>query len=315
MKINNYIINSIWAESTKLIYNLKLVKITVGDSTIDLCKYKTLFSTAPYASYGGVWIKNENDIQGLIEELRKIKKQFNPNYILLKADSDYFKEFPGVFQLDLSYSTFILDLRNGKDEIWKQKLNKKTRNQTRKGLKQDLDIQLGEMELFEDYFSIISKCWRDLGTPTHSRSFHKAIVQGYGENSKLIVLYHNGKPVSTAMLLICKNTIHHPFAATIKKYNHLSINNVLYWEIIEFACKNKLEFWEMGRSPKGSGGAKFKLSWGAEEKQLYYYYLVNDKGDIPKYNNKLTKFATGVWKYFPLSIANYLGPKFIRKVL
>lgn len=312
---HNYIGNDAWSNSAREVYNLKQTKIVTGNSIIDLFNNKKAFSTAPYASYGGVYIQSESDIPYLVYKLKKLSNLYDPVFILLKTNIDCFKDYTDIFQIDLSYNTFVLNLMDGAEKIWRNKLKDNTRSQTRKGLKQKLDIKVGHLELLDDYYKVISRCWRDLGTPTHSKDFHKAIIEGYGDSAYIILLYLNNQPASTALLLFGKNTIRNPFAGTIRKYNNLSINNVLYWKIIEFACNNGFSYWDMGRSPIGSGAEKYKLSWGAEQKQLYYYYLVRKKCNIPDNNSKYMKFAIQAWKFVPLPIANILGHKFIRNIL
>ncbi len=314
-EMGNYINYTLWEKAIIKSYNLKTFDINYNASTIKLFGYKKKFSTGAYGSYGGFHIGDANDIPGLVESLLEFKKNKNPDYILIKADYDFFKDYTHYFKVDLSYSTYILELSNGVEYIWKKLLNKKTRNQTRKGLKQKLEVRFGYNELFEDYFKVISRCWRDLGTPTHSKIFHKNISDFYKDILRFIVIYYSSQPISAAMLIKADDTLHHPFAGTIKKFNNLSVNNVLYWSIIKWACNDNIKFWDMGRSPNKGGGAKYKLSWGAEEKQLYYYYMLKSYKHLPNYNKAGIKAATTLWKYAPLAIANKFGPYFIKNIL
>lgn len=312
--ITNFTDNQIWNSIVK-VYGLGFDTLSINSSKIYFSYTNNIYTTAPYASYGGVIINNKLDLNEIVNQIINLYKNKKLKYILLKTDYDYFNDFKNIFFCNLLYSTFILDLSIGIDRLWIEKLDKKTRNQVRKGLNQNIDVKFGHYELLKDYYLVISNCWRDLGTPTHSFEFHKSILHGFKSDCKIIVIYYKNKPVSAALLIIQENTIHHPFAGTIKKYNSMSLNNVLYWKIIEFACEKKLKYWDMGRSPKQSGGAKYKLSWGAEEKQLYYYYLTDSKSKIPNYSKKLIKIATYIWKFIPLILANKLGYYFIKNEL
>ena len=171
------------------------------------------------------------------------------------------------------------------------------------------------MELLDDFYAVISRCWRDLGTPTHSKAFFRSLVNGFGSRASFVVIRLNRRPVSCALLFMCGTTLHHPFAATIKEFNKLSINNVLYWKIIEFGCQKGLRYFDMGRSKKNQGTYLYKESWGAQAIPLYYHYLLGPSGSVPNYDSRLTKLATEIWKKLPVFLTNKLGPVFIRALI
>lgn len=249
-----------------------------------------------------------------MHQLTETLNRENAKYLLLKTRADLFSTFRQV-NVDRTYATFLLDLREGEERIWKDQLETKVRNQTRKGLNNPLSVRFGQQELLDNFFEVISTCWRDLGTPTHSKKLFMELLKGFGKDAMLVVIYLKDKPVSAALLFLCKDTIHHPFAATIRRYNHLAINNVLYWKIIEFACQRNMAYFDMGRSPVGQGTYKYKISWGAKPQPLYYNYLIGENGSLPNYQNWMVKQATKAWSRLPLPIANALGPILIKEVL
>jgi predicted N-acyltransferase len=276
---------------------------------------KGIISTSPYSGDGGVLTKNLNIPlnKQLIDGMNALHHQFRPEYILIKTrlplanDDEY-----SYFYTDYSYHTFILDLNEGLDNVWNKKIKSKTRNQVRKGLKNILGIRIGHLELLEDFYKALSTCWRDLGTPIHGIDFFRNILINFREKSKLIVIYYENKPVSSALLLITGNTIHHPYAGTIKSHNHLSINNVLYFKIIEYACSLNIRYFDMGRSKFGQGTYRYKETWGAQPVQLfYYYYKLRDK-ELINIDSSFIKLAISIWKKLPLWMANNLGKYFIK---
>jgi len=275
---------------------------------------KNLISTAPYATDGGLTTTLSVASEELMQMLADTLTDEKAEYLLLKTRMDLFGTFGQVI-IDRSYATFMLDLREGMEATWKNQLETKVRNQTRKGLNNPLDVRYGQRELVDDFFEVISTCWRDLGTPAHSKTLFIELLKCFDQDASLMVIYLKNKPVSAALLFLCKNTIHHPFAATIKRYNHLAINNVLYWKIIEFACQHEMEYFDMGRSPIGQGTYKYKSSWGAKPQQLYYNYLIGKKGTTPNYHSWMVKLATKTWSFMPLRLANATGPLFIKEVL
>lgn len=299
-----------WMEVVSKTYSLPAKEVEIQGQDMIFYDNGKEFSNSPYITDGGNF-QFENALS-----LKDFEEFNQPILIKSRAELLVSEDLPHVLIKD--YFTFVLDLSGGKEEVWKNKVKSKTRNQVRKTEKLDLKIKFGKTEILDDFYAVISKAWRDLGTPTHSRNFYKNIVlslnnpQSY--DSSLIVIYLEGKPVSCACLIYDQYSIHHPYAATLKEFNKFSINNALYWEIIKFAIEKNIKIFDLGRSRIGQSTIKFKLSWGAEQVQLYYYYFkkTSHKNDE---DGKLIQFLINTWKKLPLPIANFLGPKFIYKVL
>lgn len=298
-----------WKNIVTKTYHLDVKTVTIQKQNINIYGNGSLFSNSPYITDGGLFEFEKPLKDSDFEELKKP--------VLLKSRQKIEIENQTKYFLDENYFTYILDLRNGKDFVWNSLVKSKTRNQVRKTEKLDYHIKTGKTELLDDFYKVISEAWRDLGTPTHSKAFYKNIVEGFGESgycAEFIVLYLNKEPVSGACLIYDEYTIHHPYAATLKKYNKLSLNNALYWNIILFGLEKKIQFFDLGRSRKDQGTSTYKLSWGAEAVQLYYYYF-NTTSHKNDEDSKIIRFLIAAWQKLPVRIANFLGPKLIFKVL
>ena len=124
---------------------------------------------------------------------------------------------------------------------------------------------------------------RDLGSPAHSKKFIDNILQTFPENSWIIVIHLDNRPVAAGLLLQHKDKMDIPLASTIRDVNPLGINMLMYWEILKFATDRKCTQFDFGRSSKDSGTYRFKKQWGAEPKQLYIHYWLNkDNTDTPE---------------------------------
>lgn len=311
MKLQNKFSDSyFWKDMALKTYPLESKKINLGKDIIILSGTKSMLVNSPYITDGGI----------LDESISLSKKDLNgiTTPILLKYRSPINISDEIQYILIKDYYTYLLDLSAGKDAVWKNSVKSKTRNQVRKAQKSNYIVKFGTLDLLEDFYTVISTAWRDLGTPTHSKDFYKYIVEELGKSedysAKFIVMYIEGKPASAACLIQDPHSIYHPYAATLKQYNHLSLNNALYWEIICHAIEQGISYFDLGRSKKDQGTAVYKKSWGAEELQLYYYYL-NKSIHQNEEENKIVYFLIQVWKKLPLKIANFLGPKLIYKVL
>ncbi len=299
-----------WKEMVSKSYSLDIKEVHIQGQEMIFYGNGKEFSNSPYITDGGNFqFKNALSLEDF--------KEFDQP-ILLKSRGKLLidENLPHILIKD--YFTFTLDLRGGEDEVWKNKVKSKTRNQVRKTEKLDLKIKFGKTEILDDFYSVISRAWRDLGTPTHSKDFYKNIMLSLDNprsyDSSFIVIYFEGKPVSCACLIFDEYSIHHPYAATLKEFNKYSINNALYWEIIKFAIEKNIKIFDLGRSREGQSTIRFKLSWGAKQVQLFYYYFKKTEHKNDE-DGKIIQFLINTWKKLPLSLANFLGPKFIFKVL
>ncbi|GAB0155127.1 hypothetical protein CHRYSEOSP005_03870 [Chryseobacterium sp. Alg-005] len=299
-----------WKNIVSKTYRLDIKTMNVQGNTVNLYGNGSLYSNSPYITDGGSFDfgkpLSKNDF-GTIDK---------PILIKTRSKIEVSNDFDHVLVQD--YFTYLLDLSQGEDFVWNNKVKSKTRNQVRKAEKLDYTVKTGKTELLDDFYKVISTAWRDLGTPTHSKDFYKNIVEGFtkesGYNAEFMIMYLNKEPVSVACLIYDDHAIHHPYAATLKEYNKHSLNNALYWNIIRFAIRKNIQFFDLGRSRNDQGTAIYKLSWGAEPVQLYYYYFnkTTHKNDE---DGKLVNFLIDMWKKLPLSLANFMGPKIIYKVL
>jgi FemAB-related protein (PEP-CTERM system-associated) len=208
----------------------------------------------------------------------------------------------------------FLRLDSDEEHIWKNTLTSKVRNQVRKAVKSGLTVHFGK-EHFDDFYKVLSVNFRDLGTPLHGKSFFRKILREFNRFSSIIVVKHGEKVIAGMLFTHFKNVFNDPWASSLRAYNTLCPNNLLYWEAIKYACKNSFEYFDFGRSTLGQGTLIFKKQWGAEQLQLYYQYHLNRADAIPKtnaVNYNRYQFAINVWKRLPLTIANAVGPVVVR---
>ena len=107
-------------------------------------------STAPYLTDGGVRWEDGQITAEDVDCIHAFRRDRNLQYALVRTRSNLFANWEDRIQLDKSQVSFVMDLRDGADEIWKRKLPAKTRNQVRKGLKNDPTIRIGGVEHCDD---------------------------------------------------------------------------------------------------------------------------------------------------------------------
>lgn len=273
-----------------------------------------LITNAPYLEYGGISASPGELLVEHLPQLQALVGQRGVRSVLLKARQPLLTAADGLV-VDTRFVSFELDLSAGADALWDSSLQAKTRNQIRKGERGDFRHAVGDSALLDDFYSVLSECWRDLGTPIHAKRFFAAIAEQFQQRCRFHLLYAQSKPVSAALVLDINGVRHHPFAGTLNAYKPSSVNNLLYWKIIEDACEGNLDRFDMGRSELNSGTYRFKKSWGAVPLPLYYHYLLAPGCSPPDRHSPFMRACTGAWRHLPLRMTTLLGPPLIRNIL
>ena len=209
----------------------------------------------------------------------------------------------------------VLNLPDSQEQLW-HSFTSKLRSQIKRPQREKTSFLIGGEELLHDFYTVYARNMRDLGSPPHSKHFIAEIMQNFTSESRLAIVYLNHKPVSAGLLLSKENTIEIPLASTIKAVNHLSINMLLYWNILSYAIENGYHYFDFGRSSVGAGTYRFKRQWGAKPKTLHWNYWMEDKGNIPSIDPTNPKYRIVIWfwKQLPIWLANFLGTRLIRYI-
>lgn len=209
----------------------------------------------------------------------------------------------------------ILSLPDKKDTLWNS-FSSKLRSQIRRTQRENTTIEIGGADCLDSFYSVFAQNMRDLGTPVYGKLFFSTILQRFSNHSNIVIVRLENRPVAAAFLLGHRDTLEIPWASTIKEVNHLSLNMLLYWEVLQFAIENHFRYFDFGRSSKDSGTFHFKQQWGAKPKQCYWHYWLPENVEMPKLNPDNPKYslAISIWKKLPIFLTKLLGPYIVRNL-
>jgi FemAB-related protein (PEP-CTERM system-associated) len=200
------------------------------------------------------------------------------------------------------------------ENMW-ERLDKKVRNQIRKAQKSDLSAERGQSALIAEFYQVFARNMRDLGTPVYSRRLFEQVLETFPERAALHVVRLNRQPVAAGLTFRTGDTVEVPWASSIRDYNHLCPNHLLYWHIIESAVAAGCGLLDFGRSTPGEGTFKFKEQWGAQPVALHWEYPWLTR-TLPDNSPKNARFQAAIelWKRLPLTVATALGPRIVRGI-
>jgi FemAB-related protein (PEP-CTERM system-associated) len=186
----------------------------------------------------------------------------------------------------------------------------KLRSQIRRAEKEKMIVRQGGREEVTAFFKVYSRNMRDLGTPVYPRRFFDRVMEVFSKASQIFTVYHNDFPVASGLVVGFKDRLEIPWASSIREYNRFGVNMLLYWSILEYACKQAYTVFDFGRSTPGSGTYHFKEQWGARPVPLHWYYWLAPGETLPNLSprNPKYKLAIKVWQRLPISVAKVMGP-------
>jgi FemAB-related protein (PEP-CTERM system-associated) len=266
-------------------------------------------TSLPFLNYGGVVAGADSVARQLVEAAGTIAEQRGCRHVELRHVGRRFEDLP----CRQHKVTMLLPLEAG---LW-DRLDRKVRNQVRKAQKSGLTAEHGGGELVADFYAVFARNMRDLGTPVYSRRLFEEVLAAFPDRARLHVVRLEGRPVAAGLTYqSSKTTTEIPWASSIRDYNTLCPNHLLYWSVIEAAIEGGQGVFDFGRSTPGEGTYKFKEQWGAQPVPLHWEYRLVGGNQVPNVSPTNAKFhaAIELWKRLPMGIANALGPFVVRSI-
>jgi len=273
------------------------------------------FVSLPYCDVGDVLAEDNEIKERLILEAVSLAHKLKAKHIELRGR--FRNTALKVLNLPVNIRShkvrMFLDLPSSSGALWNN-FKSKLRSQIKKAEKNGLIFAWGDIDGLDGFYNVFSRNMRDLGSPVHSKRWFHGILRHYREKARMGLVYRGRQLIGAGIILTAGNIVSIPWASTLRDFNSLSPNMLLYWNFLKFASDNGYAGFDFGRSTPGEGTYKFKAQWGARPFPLYWTYI--------RINTRELKFdRTGpgkreqierIWRNMPLKIANYIGPA-IRK--
>jgi len=214
---------------------------------------------------------------------------------------------PHIFSGKVSLSLTI----PGSEQEMMQTFKSKLRSQIKKSETCGLTWKIGKAGLIDPFYAVFSRNMRDLGSPVHSKKFFQTIFRYFRSHAFICVVFYGARPVAASFMFRFKKTLVNPWASSIREFRYLNANLYLYRQMIRFACRLKLEVFDMGRSSKNAPTYRFKTQFCPDERPIYWYTW-----SFParaRFQPEETLTLPG-WEKLPLGMANLMGPHIRKRI-
>ena len=331
-RINDYLSNSPhavpyhhmqWLQAVKKAYGFDydyLIAETDDNivGVLPLCRFKSLtgkssLCSLPFCDIGGVVADTEEVKETLVQYALNLADQLQATPLELR------QRYNGQQQnVDLTNRkvSMLLDLPESAESLlsgFKSKLRSQIKKSEKNGLQFDI---ANDAKSIDDFFYVFSRNMHVLGSPTHSIKWFQSLSEMYQENMVVGRVWFEGNIVGSGILLFSGNNVSIPWASTLRDYNRLAPNMMLYWNLLRVSCERGCKQFDFGRSTFDEGTYKFKLQWGAKPVLLDWLYL-DKQGALEEISSQKGKFrniAETVWRKLPLSVVNTIGPRMRRHI-
>ena len=280
------------------------------------------FISLPFCDVGDVLAEGLEIKKALIKEALKLAEKAKIKVVEIRSCRKELlanESFGRDVNIQTSKVRMLLKLPNSSEELW-YSFKSKLRSQINKAEKNDLIFAWGTIKDLDPFYDVFSRNMRDLGSPVHSKKWVEKIIEHFGENGRMGLVLKDEKPVGCGIVLFTKHTVSIPWASTLREFNRLSPNMLLYWNLLKFAVDNNKKIFDFGRSTLNEGTYRFKKQWGATPQPLFWHKIVlagealQSKRSSDTGTKSKGQILVNTWAKMPLSIANFLGPE-IRKYI
>jgi serine/alanine adding enzyme len=268
-------------------------------------------ASLPYLNTGGVAADDDVVRRGLIDRAVALGETLKVRHLELRHEAKV--EHP---RLNGARDTKVHMRRALPDfpgPLW-TKLPAKVRNQVRKGEKSGLTVHWGTAELLDEFYGVFATNMRDLGTPVYGRALFRAVLRHFPDDAELCVVRLGDRPVAGALLVHGKGITEVPSASSLREFNPLCANMLMYWNLLDRAVRRGQGGFDFGRATRDGSTYKFKKQWGAEESPaVWQYHLAGAAADLRPDNPKYSRFIK-VWQRLPVPVTRVLGPRIVRGI-
>ena len=269
----------------------------------------------PFCDLGGVLSDSSTTTKSLLIEAIALGKDLNTKSIHIRTrnNTEIYENLSYPCHCTKDKVSMLLTLPHSSEILWNG-FRSKLRSQIRKAEKNGLRFEWGNTKI--DY-SVFSRNMRDLGSPVHAKRWIQAITQNYGQKALVGLTYKDKTPIGAGIILLLPGQkVSIPWASTLREYNRLGPNMLLYWNFLKFAADNGFSKFDFGRSTPGEGTYQYKAQWGAKPDVLHWCQIfLRDK--TQRKNSSMTvkrETAEQIWQKLPLGMANFLGPRLRRYI-
>jgi len=273
--------------------------------------------SVPFLNGGGILADDDTTVAALLRQTRDLVQKDGYRY----AEFRHRTKAPAFDELACRQNKVAMRLKlpDDPDQLFggfKAKLRSQIRRPAKAGARAQVikgnNVVARDIECF---YQVFAENMRDLGTPVFPKSLFEETIQAFGDRAWLTIVWLDGHAAAVGLMVGFGDTIEMIWASSLRCFNRISVNMLLYWEAMRTAVEQGYRIFDFGRCTPDGPTFRFKAQWGAEPTPLPWYYL-GKKENIPDISPTNPRFhlAIRAWRTLPIPIANRIGPMIARSL-
>ena len=201
----------------------------------------------------------------------------------------------------------VVDLRDGLAQV-ESRYASRARRHVRKARRMGVEVHRRlDAEALEEFYALHLGTRQRLGVPTQPKAFIRGLAGMFARGLGFVALARfEGRTVAAAVFLRTGGNLTYKYGASDERYLHTRPNNLIFAEVIAWACDQGLSTLDLGRTDFGQEGlGAFKRSLGATEATLGYTYRGTVPG--PSTSSRAERAATGLIRKSPPAVGRAIG--------
>ena len=265
--------------------------------------FGSLLASAGFGVDGGILSSDSGSARLLAEAAVKLAERLDCPAIELRGGTP-----PAGWRVsEGTYVSFARDLPSDDEAILKA-IPRKQRAEVRRASGFGLDVTIGRDAAV--HHRVYAQSVRNLGTPVFPRRLFEAVLDAFGEDTDILTVSKDGKPLASVLSLYFNGTVHPYWGGGSHEARAARANELMYYALMRHAAARGCTRFDFGRSKAGTGAFAFKKNWGFAPRPLRYaqYGETRDANPLsPRY-----RLQVALWRRLPLWLANRLGPPIAR---
>ena len=266
----------------------------------------------PYLNTGGVIADDRDVAVALIDRAVDLADLLKARHLELRHERPI--EHPAFNHRITTKVHMRLALPTTVEALWNG-FDPKVRNQIRKGQKHETAVVWGGEELVPEFYDVLSRNMRDLGTPVFGKSLFRSILRRFPDAAEICVTRLNGRASAVALLLHGRGVTEVPTASSLREFNAMNVNMLMYWQLLQRAIERGQSSFDFGRSSRESNTFRFKKQWGAiPDAAAWQFQLRAGKAGAMRPESAKFQLMIRVWQRLPIALTRLIGPPIVRGI-
>lgn len=226
-------------------------------------------------------LNNEDDILVLLNTINNDISSKMASYLEIRGWQN--KRSTNTYNLKISnqFLLHVLDIRQG-TEILEKNFSRSIRQGISQARKRGVSVRMSHSEAdLKFFYKLYLSTRKKHGVIPQPYRFFKSIYNYIiSQNLGFLAMAdYEGTTISGGLFFCHKDTIYYKYNASNKHFLNKRPNNLIIWEVLQYACRSGYKYLNFGRSTFEQDGLRsFKCMWGAEEIAIPYYYYPSIKG-------------------------------------